>query len=99
MLATIVTLITLPLLILATFLFVLPGRLPIAFGIAAVWLLIIAMVIARRRTMQNLLLSIASLSFCLACAEVALGYLHARIEISHPDNAIEIADPELGYGL
>jgi hypothetical protein len=76
--------------------------LPIEFAGTAVWLLAVAMGVAQRPTAQNVLLSLASASLCVALGEMGFGYLNGRAElpgVDLTDNTAHLFDSDLGYRL
>lgn len=65
---------------------------------ATVWLLAIAMGVARRPSVQNALVFIASVSFCLTASELVAWYLNAS-GTQMTGTLQFVGDPDLGYGL
>jgi hypothetical protein len=74
---------------------------PLAIGFAgtAVWLFVVAMAVVRQPTTQNVLVTVASVSFCLALGEIGFRYLNASGALDITSDEVHVADPDLGYRL
>jgi len=73
--------------------------LPIGLASAAVWLLVVAIALARRPATKNVLVTFASVSLCLAVGEMGFGYVNALGALELTDDEVHIPDPDLGYRL